>query len=459
MRRELCFIACLATAAWSACVDQGPGPTRKKIDPSYIKRNLLSQPPVHMTNLVHADFDGKVVYLGNDLPSNILIPGQPAHIVHYWQVVEPPGGQWRVFVHLEGKPGHGKPADSKLQDWLNLGASDMRIGYGPDKWRAGDILRDEQEIRLPTSWSSPAAQLVVGLFRKGGQTVADRMPVRSQPKGQPARVTVAQFQVDKSKTQAQQNPNIKAAKKPTKPVYVIRKAQGPIILDGRADEDAWKRASSSPAFATAEGSPAIKGETRARLLWNEQTLYLFVEAKDPDVFSQYRNHDDPLWKEDVVEIFIDADRNHRGYVELQVNPNNAHFDSWFATTRASKADPAWNANMQSAVFVHGTADNRDDTDTGWDAELAIPLAAVKGRDSAMAVHIPPRPGDTWRLNVVRIDKPRGEKSRLAVSSWNKITYRDFHALGRMLEVQFGDQTGNTRPPAPTPPAKPQPRAR
>ena len=35
-------------------------------------------------------------------------------------------------------------------------------------------------------------------------------------------------------------------------------------------------------------------------------------------------------------MFIDADGNRRGYVELQVNPNNVTFDSWFAGDRARR---------------------------------------------------------------------------------------------------------------------------
>ena len=55
-------------------------------------------------------------------------------------------------------------------------------------------------------------------------------------------------------------------------------------------------------------------------------------------------------------MFIDADGNRRGYVELQVNPNNATFDSWFATTRAQPGDRAWDSGMVTAVKVRGTAE-------------------------------------------------------------------------------------------------------
>lgn len=420
MQREL-LMGSIVLAVACACVDQGPA--EKQIDPAYVQKNLLSEPPAQMTNAVNADLGGKVLYLGNEVDKTTLAPGDKAKVVHYWKVITPPGERWRVFTHLVGQG---------TRDWRNFDYSDMRTGYGPGQWKAGDIIRDEQEIQLPSSWKAPVAEMLVGLFPKGGHTAADRMPVVSGPADKESRVKALRFQVRRSKKST-----------PAAGGYVIRKAAGPITIDGRADEASWKSAPESPVFTDAEGSPAVKGKTRARLLWDDQNLYAFVSVEDADVFSQYSKQDEPLWREDVVELFIDADRNRRGYVELQVNPNNAHFDAWFATTRGSGSDTAWNAGMSSAVVVHGTKDERGDTDRGWDVEIAIPLSAVKGQDQSMKVALPPRPGNRWRLNVVRIDKP--EDGRLAAGSWSRITYQDFHALDRMIDVTFGDAEGNTRP--------------
>jgi hypothetical protein len=164
---------------------------------------------------------------------------------------------------------------------------------------------------------------------------------------------------------------------------------------------------------------------------------------DSDVASQYKNHDDPLWKQDCIELFIDADRNGRGYIELQVNPNNATFDSWFETTRAKPGDPSWESGMRTAVKLRGTAEPGG-ADQGWDVEIAIPWQAVRGRDEAMQVILPPRVGDRWRLNIVRVDLKTGDKNPTA-SSWNRITYSDFHALDRMLTVVFADPSGSILP--------------
>jgi hypothetical protein len=170
---------------------------------------------------------------------------------------------------------------------------------------------------------------------------------------------------------------------------------------------------------------------------------VFVSVTDTDVVSEYTKHDDSLWKADDIEVFIDADGNRRGYVELQVNPNNATFDSWFASTRAQPGDVTWDSNMQTAVKVRGTP-TAGDSDQGWDAEIAIPWAAAKGRDDNMAVRIPPQVGDRWHLNVNRVDRASTSQST-SVQTWNRITCGDWHATDRMLTVVFADPSGTIVP--------------
>jgi hypothetical protein len=403
----------------AACVDKGP--SGKKIDPAYVEANLLGSPPVSMMNEVGADLGGKVVYLGNDVDTTALAPGGRVTVVHYWRVVEPPGSAWRVFSHVSG---------ARQQDWMNVDYTDMRAGHPPEKWKAGQIIRDEQKFALKEDWTSPFAELTVGLYRRGGGGISDRMPVESGPSVDSA-VKAVRFTIDG-----------KGA--PAPGGYVIRRTDEPITIDGKADEPAWQRVPFGPDFSDAEGSPPMGLSTRAKMLYDDDNLYVFIQAEDTDVHSPYTEHGEPLWKADVVELFIDADKTGRGYVELQVNPNNAQFDAWFPQRRGGPTDTDWTAGMTSAVVVHGTTDVRDDTDRGWDVEIAIPLAAVKGRDEAMKVNIPPRVGDTWRLNVVRVELPR--KGKLSASSWNPITYQDFHALDRMLTVTFGDAEGKTTPP-------------
>jgi hypothetical protein len=117
------------------------------------------------------------------------------------------------------------------------------------------------------------------------------------------------------------------------------------------------------------------------------------------------------------------------------------FDAYFPIGRRQKHHFEWSSGLTAQVVVHGSATDRSDTDRGWDVEIAVPLADVRGLDDGMAVRIPPQPGDRWRLNVVRVERPKGDKPHIRASSWSPITIGDFHALGRMLEVEFAGPEG------------------
>jgi hypothetical protein len=405
--------------AWVACVDRGPGPQPRKIDPSYVAQHVLEQPPAGLAPRLDVAIGDKVVYLGNAIDRAAVAPGQTVRITHYWKVLQPIGAGWKVFTLLRGAPG--------TADFMNLAATDMEIAHGPALWKPGRVIEDVEDVTLRPDWRSPTATLTVGLIAVGRHGLGDRMAtsgVHTQDRAVIARV----LEVDLSK-----------APPPPGTVYVPR-ANGPISVDGVALEPAWATAATSPELVTAEGSPEPVGKAIAKLTWDDQFLYAFIAVTDSDVVTEYKNHDDPLWKQDCIELFIDADGNRRGYVELQVNPNNATFDSWFATTRAQPGDPSWDSGMVTAVKLRGTT-APGDTDQSWDAEIAIPWQAVRGRDEAMAVRLPPQVGDRWRLNVVRVDVRTGDKG-LAASSWNRISQADFHALDRMLTVVFADPSGS-----------------
>jgi hypothetical protein len=402
-----------------ACVDTGPGPQPKKLDPKVIAAGITTSVPPHLVH-VEVGVGGFVNYVGNAGPISV-IPGQAVRITHVWQVILPPGPGWRVFALLRGEPG--------TADFMNLEATDMELGHPVATWKTGEVISDVQDFTLRPDWRSPTATLYVGLIRTGGHDVGDRMPATGSNTLDRA-VVATKFQVDLSK-----------APPPPGTVYVPH-TTGAITVDGIGFDPGWGLAAMSPDFATAEGSQDPVGKANAKLAWDENYLYAYVVIQDTDIVSPYKNHDDKLWMADAVELFIDADGNRHGYVELQVNPNGATFDSWFATTRAQPGDETWDSNMQTAVKLHGTTEPGD-TDQGWEVEIAVPWAAVKGRDETMQINIPPHVGDRWRLNVVRTNQRTGGKSQAegGASSWNRISVQDFHALDRMLTVVFADATG------------------
>jgi hypothetical protein len=412
-----------------ACVDTGAGP-QPRVDMKYARQHLLAAPPQNIVPFDVTLGGDKVVYLGNTVDRSRLAPGGTVTIKHYWKVLKPIGASWRPFALLRGPQG--------TADFMNLEASDMQVAYPPAKWKANDIIEDEQTFAVRPDWSSSYAFLYVGLIEVGKHGTLDRMAVAASDRTEDRAIVAAKLEIDLSRA-------------PPKPGTIhVPRASGPITIDGFAGDQGWSNALTSPEFVTGDGGSNgdPPGKATAKITWDDQYLYFFVSIVDPDIVTPYTNHDDSLWKADVIEIFIDADGNRQGYVELQVNPRNATFDSWFAGPRGSKGDVPWNSEMITKVNLRGTAEGGD-SDQGWDAEIAIPWAAVRGRDDKMAINTPPHIGDRWKLNVNRGDVTTGTKQ--TVSSWNRIPWTDWHALDKMLVAVFADPTGSIVPPADAPP--------
>jgi hypothetical protein len=412
----------------AACVDKGPGPQGKQIDRKYVAANLIQQLPADVQR-VDVSLAGRVDYVGTTLDHEPVIPGATIKLASYWRVNVPPGPGWRVFAQLRGA--------SDSADFQNLDASDMELGHPVASWKPGELIRDEHTFVLRPDWKSHTATLYAGLVRVGGHDADARMPATGPNVLQDA-VVARTIQID-----------LAHAPPPPGTVYVPR-ANGAINIDGVANDPGWAGAAQSGEFVTAEGAQDPNGKTTAKLTWDDDYLYAFVSITDNDIVAPYKNHDDPLYKADAVEIFIDADNNRRGYIELQVNPNNATFDKWWPNTRAQAGDESWDSGMVTAVKLRGTTEPGD-TDIGWDVEIKIPWAAVKGKDDAMRVNLPPNIGDRWHLNIIRSDQKTGgtHQAEGGASSWNRISASDFHALDRMLTVVFADHAGSiTAPPAP-----------
>ncbi|MDQ3340677.1 MAG: carbohydrate-binding family 9-like protein [Myxococcota bacterium] len=412
----------------AACVDTGPGPA-PRVDAKYARAHLLKAVPADLEKLDVAVGD-RAIYLGNKIDRTRLAPGQSLVIKHYWKVLKPVGKGWRPFALVRGPPGSA--------DFMNLELTDMQIAHPLEKWKAGEIIEDEQQITIRPDWQSPYAFVYVGLIEVGRHTTLDRMAVTGA-RTQDRAIVAAKLEVDLSR-----------APPPVGTIHIPR-ASGPVTIDGMQIDQPWVTAITSPEFVTADGSPDPSGKATAKLLWDDQYLYVFMNIIDTDIGSPYKNHDDSLWKADAIEMFIDADGNRAGYIEVQVNPHNTQFDSFFAGPRGSQGDVPWQSNMVTAVKVRGTPDPGD-TDVGWDVEIGIPWTAVRGRDDKMAVQLPPRLGDRWKINIVRVDVKSGS-DRQSASSWNRIGYGDWHGLDKMLTAVFADPTGSIVPPpeSPNPP--------
>ncbi len=189
------------------------------------------------------------------------------------------------------------------------------------------------------------------------------------------------------------------------PHYLVRRAVAPITIDGRLGEFDWAAAPQINGFTHIRSGQVLQA-TRARMVWNDEALYIAFACRDGEMWALFTEEDDPMWSEEVVEAFIDPDGDGRDYLEVEVNPLNAIVDLRLTSiTPEWVSDKDWDiAGLQTAVEIHGTVNDSTDVDAGWTVEMAIPWAAfapqIRGGGQ-------PQIGDRWRLNLYRIERGAG----------------------------------------------------
>jgi len=392
-----------------ACIEQEtPAPTADDLE--IARRDILSAEPSPRYR-VNAELEDKLVYLGMDVDAEKATAGKPLKLTHYWKVKQPVGEDWKLFVHLGGPRSGG---------YVNADHAPLRGRYPVSYWKAGEIIRDQHTVSLPARWPAGEVDVYVGIW-KGPQ----RLKVVKGPSDGDNRVLAGKIPLQGG-----------AAGTPALPRYVARRAAGAVKIDGKLDDEAWQQAPFTDAFVQTMTGAKVDGLTQAKLVWDDQNLYVGFSTDDKDVASSFSKQDDQLWTQDAVELFIDADGDGKDYVEVQASPAGVLFDSFLPAHRQNQND--WQSGAKSATQVNGTLSKHGDEDRGFTTELLVPLAAAKGR-SDKPLPLPPKVGQVWRMNLFRMDLD--EKRPQRASAWSPPLVGDFHALARFGQLVFGDAQG------------------
>jgi hypothetical protein len=186
--------------------------------------------------------------------------------------------------------------------------------------------------------------------------------------------------------------------------YVCYRTNTPLVIDGKETEKIWRTVSWTNDFCDIRGcgQPAPRYHTRAKLLWDDQYLYILAQLYEPDIWANLRQRDTIIYYDNDFEIFVDPDGDTHHYYEFEINALNTQWDLLLTRPYRDGGNylSSWDCiGLQTSVSVSGTLNNPADKDTCWTVEIAIPFNAYG--DSG--IHIPPRPGDQWRINFSRVE--------------------------------------------------------
>ncbi len=196
---------------------------------------------------------------------------------------------------------------------------------------------------------------------------------------------------------------------PPIPHYDVHRATSPILVDGKPDDKAWGAAGRLELIFPWEAQTGAKQKTTARLLWDDDNLYVSYECEDTDIVAQYAEHDDPTYKDDAVEIFINPRPSQTGvYIGLEMNVLAVLYD--YVMYDSKNLFKQFDLRgVKLATHIEGTLNARGDKDKGWSLEVAIPWSNF----DALAKR--PIPGTVWSANINRWD---GVEPNRRMSNWS-----------------------------------------
>jgi hypothetical protein len=188
--------------------------------------------------------------------------------------------------------------------------------------------------------------------------------------------------------------------------YICYRADAPLNIDGKLDEESWKKAAWTDNFVDIEGAlkPIPIYKTRAKMLWDEKYLYVGAEIQEPNLWATLKQRDTVIFRDKDFEVFIDPNGSTQPYYETEIN---AFGTAWDLLLREPYRDVdkaainAWDIKgLKVGVTLQGTMNNPSDVDTGWTAEIAFPWEVLGEGCYAGA---PPQNGAQWRINFSRVE--------------------------------------------------------
>jgi len=212
----------------------------------------------------------------------------------------------------------------------------------------------------------------------------------------------------------------------TRPIYECHRAQTTIIVDGQITEPAWAKAPWTETFTDVPGSDRapLPLSTRCKMLYDDKFLYIAAELSDCDVRAAMTERDSKLFLENCFEVFLDPDRSGRNYWEIEINARNTIWDLQLSRPYSEGGKPVPDAHLdglKTAVHVAGTLNDSSDHDRGWSCEMAVPL--------------PARAGDVWRINFTRMHYLPGSRQP-RMMSWSPLPRKDYHLPNCFGEIHF-----------------------
>jgi hypothetical protein len=140
-----------------ACIVEAPGGASEA---ERRQATVQQVPPLALKN--GALLGGKVELAAATVQPGRVVPGEPARVSVFFKVIEPLSEDYIIFVHVEDPDGR--------MERMNVDHKPSGGIYPTTQWKAGETVKDEFTLYVPSGASPRAINIWMGLWEPRSDT-------------------------------------------------------------------------------------------------------------------------------------------------------------------------------------------------------------------------------------------------------------------------------------------------
>jgi hypothetical protein len=224
------------------------------------------------------------------------------------------------------------------------------------------------------------------------------------------------------------------------PIYTIQRTAATPALDGNWNSSVWKDAPALDiAHFYAKEFSKHRPKTQAKVIYDDQGLYLHFRVEDRYVRSIERDYHGKVWEDACVEFFVQP-RAERGYFNFEINCGGTMLLSyhenpdWTGEPLRKPGSVPWALAKEVKIFhsMPETVEPEIEEATTWHVEYFIPFKLFE----TYLGDLDGGAGQTWRANFYKCAE---NNSHPHWASWSLIDGKlDFHQPEFFSEIRFSE---------------------
>ena len=206
--------------------------------------------------------------------------------------------------------------------------------------------------------------------------------------------------------------------------HQVQRTEEPPALNGKWDECVWKGVETLKIKNFTGSEPDHKPKTEAKVLYDDDYIYVFFRVEDKYVQAVARHYQDSVWLDSCVEFFFTPGTDiSQGYFNIEINCGGTML-FYHQLARGVDAVAVTDADCDRVEIFHSEpkiVDPEKQEPTTWVIEYRVPIDML----AKYAEVVRPAPGVQWRANF---QKCAGKTSHPHGLTWSLIDTPkpDFH---------------------------------